>query len=144
MATTTATTKTRKLGKDQTYILRCIREKGSWYGGCGWIWDTYSATVRLLDSLVQRGLVYRKFHAARGWTAASGVRQYPAYFEYLPVRPDFTAVEKTAYRNEHVCGCCKTVWTSNKLPRLESQISERAVCYSDCPICGQTSVLEVA
>lgn len=53
--------KQRPLGKDQESILDCLREHngGVWYGGCGWVWSTYSATVRLLESLVKRGLVER-------------------------------------------------------------------------------------
>jgi hypothetical protein len=44
------------LGKTQKSVLRCLREHGSWHVGCGWLWDTYSGTARVMDSLVKRGL----------------------------------------------------------------------------------------
>lgn len=49
----------KTLGKKQKAILKELQEKGSWYPGCGWKWDTFSATVQVLDSLVARGLAER-------------------------------------------------------------------------------------
>lgn len=53
---------TRPLGKKQDGVLRCLRDPhhGDWFPGCGWVWQNYSVTVRILDSLVNRGLVTRE------------------------------------------------------------------------------------
>lgn len=65
MNTTTNTTKTQKaLGKTQMSILRSLVNYQGWSGGCGWYWTNYSTTVRLLDSLVKRGLATK--HVAFG------------------------------------------------------------------------------
>ena len=48
----------RPLGKNQRLALRAMLEHGGW-PGTGWIWDNSSSTVRILDSLVRRGLVVR-------------------------------------------------------------------------------------
>jgi hypothetical protein len=50
----------RPLGKNQAAVLKVLRERGGWTQkgyGSGWYWNTYSGTARILDSLVQRGLV---------------------------------------------------------------------------------------
>lgn len=49
---------TRPLGDSQRHALKCLAESngGVWYPGAGWIWTNVSVTVRLLDSLVRRGL----------------------------------------------------------------------------------------
>jgi len=47
------------LGKKQESILHSLRERGYWSANCGWIFGTYSKTVRLLESLIPRGLVVR-------------------------------------------------------------------------------------
>lgn len=49
----------RPLGKNQALALKTLKERnnGVWTPGCGWTWNNYSTTVRLLDSLVRRGLV---------------------------------------------------------------------------------------
>lgn len=47
----------RPLGKVQQAVLRNLREHGRWSAGCGWLWDTYGGTKRVLDGLVKRGLV---------------------------------------------------------------------------------------
>lgn len=48
----------RRLGENQSHALRCLAEygNGTWYPGAGWVWTNVSTTVRLLDSLVRRGL----------------------------------------------------------------------------------------
>lgn len=48
---------TNNLGKNQQDMLRALVEHHTWSPGCGWLWSTPSATVRLLDGLVRRGLV---------------------------------------------------------------------------------------
>jgi DNA-binding PadR family transcriptional regulator len=47
---------TRKLGTEQASILDAIRRHGGYPGGI-WVWKNHSTAVRLLDSLVKRGLV---------------------------------------------------------------------------------------
>lgn len=44
----------RGLGTSQRAVLRALVRHGSWPGG--WIWENDSRTVRVLDSLVRRGL----------------------------------------------------------------------------------------
>lgn len=58
-----------KIGKNQRGVLESLVRHGSWYRGCGWIWGTYSGTIRILDSLVKRGLVDTKQEPAphRRW-----------------------------------------------------------------------------
>jgi hypothetical protein len=48
----------RPLGENQRYALKCLAEHngGTWYPAAGWVWSNVSTTVRLLDSLVKRGL----------------------------------------------------------------------------------------
>lgn len=60
----------KNLGVNQQGVLRSLREHGPYRPGCGWLWDTPSGTVRILESLVRRGLVekvdkvYRLAHEA--------------------------------------------------------------------------------
>ena len=67
----------RELGETQFLVLRALREHGSWYPACGWIWDTYSGTKRVLDSLVKRGLVT---------TTTRKTKYYGEMTEYRPVK----------------------------------------------------------
>jgi len=46
-----------KVGKTQLAVLRSLHEGNGWYAGCGWLWNTYSGTRKIMDSLVKRGLV---------------------------------------------------------------------------------------
>lgn len=46
-----------KLGKRQKAVLSALKEKGSWYPCCGWVWNNCSGTKSILDSLVRKGLV---------------------------------------------------------------------------------------
>jgi hypothetical protein len=57
----------RPLGKTQQKVLDCLREHRTYYAGCGWVWDTHRGTVRILDSLVKRGLVTR-IDDSRAWS----------------------------------------------------------------------------
>lgn len=48
----------RPLGENQLDILWSLQDYGPWHDcGCGWMWDTKAGTIRLLDSLVRRGLI---------------------------------------------------------------------------------------
>jgi DNA-binding PadR family transcriptional regulator len=48
----------RDLGKVQINVLGSLEShRGTWWAGCGWYWDTYSGTNKLLQSLFKRGLV---------------------------------------------------------------------------------------
>lgn len=49
----------RPLGQNQRLCLEYLDRSRTWSAGCGWIWNTYSATARILDSLVKRGLAER-------------------------------------------------------------------------------------
>ncbi len=51
--------KERPLGDNQALALKTLKERnnGVWTPGCGWTWNNYSTTVRLLDSLVRKSLV---------------------------------------------------------------------------------------
>lgn len=46
-----------KLGRVQEAVLRSLTVHGGWHDGCGWVWDTPSGTIRVLETLVKRGLV---------------------------------------------------------------------------------------
>jgi hypothetical protein len=48
----------RSLGETQQDVLDSLREHGGyWHPGCGWLWDTHSGTVKIMESLLKRGLV---------------------------------------------------------------------------------------
>ena len=51
-----------KLGKTQLDILKVLSEDrtGRYYPGCGWIWGNHSETVRILESLVKRGMIIKE------------------------------------------------------------------------------------
>lgn len=57
--TTTKPRKQRKLGHVQRHVLSALNGWGYYYPGCGWRWGNTSTTVRVLESLVRRGLVIR-------------------------------------------------------------------------------------
>ena len=67
----------RPLGKTQRQVLKSLNEhnSGMWYTGCGWYWDNWSGTKRIMESLQRRGLVdyrpaSREYHSYREerWT----------------------------------------------------------------------------
>lgn len=37
-------------------MLNALRERGSWYQGCGIMWTSYKQTTKIMDTLVARGL----------------------------------------------------------------------------------------
>ena len=45
------------LGPVQQDVLKSLREHGWWSYRCGWLWGTPSYTIRVLKTLVNRGLV---------------------------------------------------------------------------------------
>tara|TARA_B100000700_G_scaffold311500_2_gene393718 strand:+ start:158746 stop:159288 length:543 start_codon:yes stop_codon:yes gene_type:complete len=45
------------LGKTQLDMLNSLYRHHGWYAGCGWLWNTKSGTVRILEALLKRGLV---------------------------------------------------------------------------------------
>lgn len=47
----------KKLGKVQQDVLASLKSHGSWHRRCGWLWDTFSNTERVLNSLVRAGYV---------------------------------------------------------------------------------------
>lgn len=50
--------KQRPLGETQLSVLDSLkRHDGFWYDGCGWLWDTRSNTIKIMESLLNRGLV---------------------------------------------------------------------------------------
>ena len=49
----------RKLGKTQAAVLKHLQRHGRYYFGCGWYWNNKSGTIRILESLVRRGLVVK-------------------------------------------------------------------------------------
>lgn len=46
-----------RLGENQIGCLRSLAEHrgGIWSAGCGWLWDTYSGTERIMRSLARHG-----------------------------------------------------------------------------------------
>lgn len=47
----------RPLGEVQLSVLEAMAEHNGWHPGCGWLWSTVSATIRISDTLVQRQLL---------------------------------------------------------------------------------------
>lgn len=57
----------RPLGENQRHALRALAENngGTWYPGARWVWANTSTTIRLLDSLVRRGLATKTLKKSR-------------------------------------------------------------------------------
>lgn len=53
------------LGSTQRQVLECLVERGFWYAGCGWTWDTRSGTERLMDALVKKGVATKAIATIR-------------------------------------------------------------------------------
>lgn len=47
----------RALGKTQKGVLKALISHGSYHAGCGWCWSTHKGTVKVLETLVKKGLV---------------------------------------------------------------------------------------
>jgi hypothetical protein len=47
----------KPLGSIQKAVIKRLKDHGSWFYGCGWVWDTPGNTEKVLKSLVKRGLV---------------------------------------------------------------------------------------
>lgn len=45
-----------KVGKNQLLVLCALNKHHGWHPGCGWAWNNYSGTVKILDSLVARDM----------------------------------------------------------------------------------------
>lgn len=73
----------QRLGRLQKELYRCLIEHGSWYEGCGWIWDNFSTTTRILESLVKRGLAYRIDREGGLFLDRGGSQYYPIVNNYL-------------------------------------------------------------
>ncbi len=74
-----------KLGKTQRSVLKSLADRsGVWFDGCGWLWSSRSMTVRILDSLVRRGLVEVDLAEASrpGYDFVNGKRQV-VWVKYL-------------------------------------------------------------
>lgn len=71
--------KERPLGDRQRHVLWCMthRNNGIWYPGCGWHWDNASTTIKIMDSLVTRGLV--SYQERKGFRPGRGSYRYPEY-----------------------------------------------------------------
>jgi hypothetical protein len=52
----------QEIGKNQMAVLESMMDNPhkAWWPGCGWRWNTYSGTERILNSLVKRGMVEKK------------------------------------------------------------------------------------
>ena len=51
---------TTRLGENQLHVMKVLTESrwsGYWTPGCGWIWNTYTQTIRIMEGLRRRGLV---------------------------------------------------------------------------------------
>jgi hypothetical protein len=61
----TTSNATKPLGVNQAGVLRALVQHHAYFGGCGWTWSTYSQTIRILDSLVARGLAAKTVEFGR-------------------------------------------------------------------------------
>jgi len=49
------------LGERQREVLQAIaKHSGTWRVGCGWLWDSYTSTITICESLVRRGLLRKE------------------------------------------------------------------------------------
>lgn len=46
---------TPRLGSVQAAVLASLKRHGSWHERSGWLWDTRSNTIRILNRLVAKG-----------------------------------------------------------------------------------------
>lgn len=53
-------TQTKPLGPKQQSVLDALRRHGGSWPDAGWIWGTYGETQRILEALVNRGLVAKE------------------------------------------------------------------------------------
>lgn len=47
-----------RLGRVQQAVLKALERHKFWHEDCGWVWDSVGGTKRVLESLVNRGIVY--------------------------------------------------------------------------------------
>ncbi|MGL5386667.1 MAG: hypothetical protein ACRDCA_12565 [Serratia sp. (in: enterobacteria)] len=53
-----------KLGKNQQSCLEWLYSRKGWFPGCGWIWNGRSGTIRIMESLVKKGVAVKSGSAA--------------------------------------------------------------------------------
>ena len=46
-----------RIGTTQQSCLESLYQRKGWYPMCGWIWNNRSVTIRIMETLVKRGLV---------------------------------------------------------------------------------------
>lgn len=55
-----------KLGKNQLGVLKALRDSKYGYTafpwGCGWVWTTREGTIKIIETLVKKGLVEKGIH----------------------------------------------------------------------------------
>lgn len=56
-----------RLGETQRDVLWSLIQHKEWHSGSGWHWNNFSETVRIMESLVKRGLV-DKAQEKRPWS----------------------------------------------------------------------------
>lgn len=57
-----------RLGKTQRWcLMEMAKRRDGWYPGCGWVWDNWSGTDRIMASLARRGLVERTGTGTQGY-----------------------------------------------------------------------------
>lgn len=85
----------RPLGENQLAALRALAENngGTWYPGGGWVWGNTSTTLRLLDSLVRRGMA-TKTEKSRAVGSGKYTRREPYPFYEITQEGRQTAAER--------------------------------------------------
>lgn len=71
------------LGTVQQSVLRALLHHGCWPGG--WLWDTRSRTIKVLDSLVKRGLVCREDRPMSDYRGREFPKGHPYHGQTSPV-----------------------------------------------------------
>ncbi|MGX4996023.1 hypothetical protein [Enterobacter hormaechei] len=65
------------LGKNQIGVLKCLGDGRYGYiafpWGCGWVWNTRQGTIKILETLVKKGLV------DKGTYTTEEGKSYPQY-----------------------------------------------------------------
>lgn len=69
----------RKLGSIQRGVLQALVQHRVYSLGCGWVWDTHLQTVKVLDTLVKRGLVEREDRTENWGYRNESVRTHSTY-----------------------------------------------------------------
>jgi len=87
------------LGKNQAEMIQYLKDR-PWFKGCGWVWDTDSGTIRILESLIKKGLVEKYVRRQKGGYIWHGYRLSKEYQEKEEMEKAFKLIKKLKANNK--------------------------------------------